>query len=187
MGCGCSKYETEEPLVRESGPYDVSVYANMRSGTLAYFGPNPRELKHVGVVLNLSTLLPHTGPLLLEYTTGEEALHDTITGKVTDTGTRLIALDTRLRSLPSDWNVYYQYIIDSPALNEAECFNLAKALQDSPTLSNSVMLVTAFHARLGIFDNVTQEPAMSVLWRGRLLREPYKISSMIKPSTTDKN
>lgn len=181
MGCGCSKYEADEPLVHEASYHDVSVYANMPNGTIAYFGPGPHDLRHIGVVLSLPQLSSNPELLLLEQVTAEP-LRDVLTGTHVDSGVRLVSLDSRLRTLPQDWNVYYQSVLGGP-ISEQDALLECQRLRNSPNLVNSAMLVAQFHSSLGRFVNFTTSvpPTLGAIWRGRLIQEPYRLSCMVKP------
>lgn len=180
MGCRCTKYKpVATPPVYESKANDVSVYANMQSGTLAYFGPSPTELKHVAVVVNLADLYSHAGLFLFESDTGGEE-YDLLSGTNVDSGPRLISLASRLRTLPSNWNVYYQFV-DGPVVESHVAFQICRDLSNDPTLFRSTALVARFQAASGRFVCSSGEPSINSLWQGRLLLETCRLSQLIRP------
>lgn len=186
MGCGCSKYEqVQEPFVREAGPNDVSLYSGMPSGTLAYFGTDAKNLRHVGVVLNLSDLYSGVGLMLFECDTGGPELHDLLTGTSVSTGPRLVNLHARVRQLPEGWNVYYQFVThpESTLNSGADAFKFCQALcADRTDLHRSIDFVAAFHAGSGCFlSDIRSTPSIEALWKGRLLRPGGQVSRFYKP------
>lgn len=181
MGCKCTKYEpTAAPPVYESRANDVSVYANMQSGTLAYFGPSPTEFKHVAVIINLTDLYNNSGLFLFESDIGGEE-YDLLSGTNVDSGARLISLASRLRTLPSNWNVYYQFV-DGPVVASHVAFQICRDLSKDPTLFRSAALVARFQAASGRFVHSSDEPSINSLWQGRLLLENCRLSQLIKPA-----
>lgn len=191
MGCGCSKFETvsDAPTVRQFIRQEVSVYAGMPTGTLAYFGPSVAQLVHVGVVLALPNLTGNSELLLLEYAF-DQGLQDVLTGRSTDVGSvRLVRLDSRLRSLPDNWKVFYQQILSEgagpsptyPHCSESQLYELCKTLQASTAISDSASLAASVQASLGSFVPVSATPSIPALYKGRLLAQGYSLSMLLSP------
>lgn len=180
MGGCCTKYKPlRPPPVYEAGPQDASIYGNMQTGTLAYFGPSPEQLVHVGVVVNLSEIYPHSGLFLFESDTAGDA-YDVQTGTNAQPGPRMTSLASRVRTMPPGWHVYFQ-TTNAPVVETRSVLNICSDIRKLPEAGHSPTLVALFGVASGHYKDFRDQARLEQLWSGSLLRGGYAVSQLIRP------
>lgn len=180
MGSCCTKYKPlRPPPVYEAGPQDASIYGNMQTGTLAYFGPSPDQLAHVGVVINLTEIYPHSGPFLLESDTGSDE-YDVLTGTNAEPGPRLTSLASRVRTMPLGWHVYFQ-TTNAPPAEARSVLSICTDIKKMAGAEHSPTLVAMFGVASGHYKGFRDRARLEQLWSGSLLRGGYAVSQLIRP------
>lgn len=180
MGCRCTKYRPlQRPAVYESGPYDASVYGNMQTGTLAYFGPSAENLVHVGVVVDLSEIYPHSALFLLESDTSSDE-YDVLTGTHAEPGPRLTSLASRIRTMPPGWRVYFQNNT-APSVGAHRVLEICSEIKKAPEAHHSPTLAALFGVASGHYKGFRDRVQLEQLWSGALLRNGYVVGQLIRP------